>query len=219
MDVSPVHRTLPHPPSIVPAEHRKLFHKEFVGPTMTSHYPRLLDGARCLLKRLLDDPNNFRESICFMAARVILGVTYGVDVRDNDDYYVQTAEKVMAGMAVAGNAGSFLVDSFPILQYVPDRFSGADFKRKATNWNLSIKAMPHVTMKFVHDSMASGTSVDSIASKYIAEMEENAERSSEKEEILRNVLVSSYAAGSDPLNTASTIPHSLRVSQAVLHML
>ncbi|KAK0497945.1 cytochrome P450 [Armillaria luteobubalina] len=178
-------------------EHRKLFHKELAGPAVTLHYPRLLDGARCLLKRLLDEPNNFRESIRFMAARVILGVTYGIDVRDNDDYYVQTAEKAMAGMAVAGNAGSFLVDSFPILQCVPDWFPGADFKRKAANWNLSVKAMAHVPMKFVHDSMASGTSVDSIASKYIAEMEENAECSSEKEEILRNVLASSYAAGSD----------------------
>ncbi|SJL08658.1 related to cytochrome P450 CYP2 subfamily [Armillaria ostoyae] len=171
---------------------------------MTSHYPRLLDGTRCLLKRFLDDPGNFRESIRFMAARVILGVAYGIDVRDNDNYYVQTAENAMAGMAAAGNAGSFLVDSFPILQYIPDWFPGADFKRKAANWNLSVKAMPHVTMKFVHDSMASGTSVESIASKNIAEMEENTESSLEKEEILRNVLASSYAAGSDTTVSALT---------------
>lgn len=98
-----------------------------------------------------------------MAARVILGVAYGIDVRENDDYYVQTAENAMAGVAAAGNAGSFLVDSFPILQYLPDWFPGADFKRKAANWNLSVKAMPHVTMKFVHDSMVRAYSLASFS--------------------------------------------------------
>ncbi|KAG7442660.1 cytochrome P450 [Guyanagaster necrorhizus] len=100
----------------------------------------------------------------------------------------------MAGLAAAGNAGSFLVDSFPVLQYLPSWFPGADFKRKAADWNLSVKAMPHVTMKFVHDSMDSDTLSHSIAYKY---MEEKPVRSPEKEEILRNVLTTLYAAGSD----------------------
>ncbi|KAK0462940.1 cytochrome P450 [Desarmillaria tabescens] len=133
--------------------------------------------------------NRFHLAFCLLSIRRLLERKF---LREHT-----LRRTAMAGMAEAGNAGSFLVDSFPILQYVPDWFPGADFKRKAAHWNLSVKAMPHVTMKFVHDSKVSGTSNYSIASKCIDEMEENAERSSEKEEILRNVLASSYAAGSD----------------------
>ncbi|KAG7447374.1 cytochrome P450 [Guyanagaster necrorhizus] len=174
-------------------EHRKLFHKEFVGSVVTSHYPRLLDGSRVLLQKLLNDPKNFRETLRFVAARIILGVAYGIDVRDYSDYYVQTAENAMTGMAAAGNAGSFLVDSFPILRHIPDWFPGAGFKKKAANWSLSVKAMPRVPMKFVHDSIAAGTASYSIASKHLAEIGEHHEHLSEKVELLGNVLAASYA--------------------------
>lgn len=49
-----------------------------------------------------------------MAGALIIGVAYGLEVKPKDDPYVATAEKALHAMAMAGNAGSFLVDSIPI---------------------------------------------------------------------------------------------------------
>lgn len=40
----------------------------------------------------------------------------------------------MAGLAEAGHPGSFLVDMFPIMKYIPEWFPGAEWKRKAAHW-------------------------------------------------------------------------------------
>lgn len=49
-----------------------------------------------------------------MAGSLIIGVAYGLEVKPKDDPYVETAEKALHAMAMAGNAGSFLVDYIPI---------------------------------------------------------------------------------------------------------
>ena len=49
-----------------------------------------------------------------MAGSLIIGVAYGLEVQPKDDPYVATAERALHAMAMAGNAGSFLVDSVPL---------------------------------------------------------------------------------------------------------
>lgn len=51
-----------------------------------------------------------------MAASMILNITYGIDVQDFNDPYVQTVEKAMDALTEAGVPGAFLVDTFPICQ-------------------------------------------------------------------------------------------------------
>lgn len=43
-----------------------------------------------------------------------MDVVYGIDVLASNDPYVETAEKALASVAVAGTPGAFLVDFFPI---------------------------------------------------------------------------------------------------------
>ena len=60
-----------------------------------------------------------------MAARVILGATYGLDIHKKDDPHVLNAEAVQGYLTACANQGSYLVNSIPILKYVPEWVPGA----------------------------------------------------------------------------------------------
>ena len=61
-------------------------------------------------------------------------IGYGIVVQESDDPYISIAEEFLKGVAEAGIPGSFLVDLFPILKYVPSWFPGAGFQKKAARW-------------------------------------------------------------------------------------
>ena len=58
-----------------------------------------------------------------------------MNISENDDSdYAKAAEIVMAAFAEAGHPGSFLVDLFPSMRFIPAWFPGAGWKRKANYW-------------------------------------------------------------------------------------
>jgi len=63
-----------------------------------------------------------------------MSITYGIQVKDNHDPYIETVEHGLDALAAASIPGAFLVDTFPILKYVPRWMPGASFKRKAEEW-------------------------------------------------------------------------------------
>lgn len=146
-----------------------------------------------------------------MAGMIILHSAYGIEVQPEDDPYVQMSERALHAMAEAGNAGAYLVDSLPWLKHVPDWFPGAGFKKEAQEWRKSVAPMPFATLNFVKRSMVStvyadnyvlltlkqadGTAKSSIASRNLQEMEDEKSWTTEKEEVLTNVLSSMYAGG------------------------
>jgi hypothetical protein len=88
-----------------------------------------------------------------MAGTTILSITYGIEVQPENDPFVEIAEESLHAMACTANAGSYLVDQFPILKHIPEFFPGAGFKTQAKHWNKVVSAMPIVTFDFVKDSM------------------------------------------------------------------
>lgn len=63
-----------------------------------------------------------------------MDIAYGIDVRSNENPYMKAARQgaISFGMALA--PGASLVDTFPILKYVPSWFPGAGFQRRAKEW-------------------------------------------------------------------------------------
>lgn len=47
------------------------------------------------------------------AASSIVGVTYGIQIADENDSYIRTAETALEGMAMASAPGAFLVRARP----------------------------------------------------------------------------------------------------------
>ncbi|KIJ50101.1 hypothetical protein M422DRAFT_160106, partial [Sphaerobolus stellatus SS14] len=77
-------------------------------------------------------------------------VTYGIYVKEEDDLYLFAADKALKGLGEAGVPGSFMVDIFPWLKYIPYWFPGATFKKKGRKWAKYIsdmKELPFQTAK------------------------------------------------------------------------
>ena len=80
-------------------------------------------------------------------------IGYGIAVQEADDPYISVAHVVMSGASEAGIPGTFLVDFFPILQYVPSWFPGAGFQRKAAHWKEATNTMAEKPFRHVQEQL------------------------------------------------------------------
>ena len=69
-----------------------------------------------------------------------MAVTYGLEVLPENDPYIEVSEAVNS-ISTAVVPGAFLVDSIPVLKYVPEWMPGAGFKKKAKEWKVVIRKM------------------------------------------------------------------------------
>ena len=63
-----------------------------------------------------------------------MDIAYGIKIQESGDRFISLAEEVMRGLKDASTPGTFWVDLFPILAYVPSWFPGAGFQKKAAHW-------------------------------------------------------------------------------------
>ena len=82
-------------------------------------------------------------------------IGYGITVQDSDDPYISMAEVAFTGASEAAAPGAFLVDSLPILKYVPSWFPGAGFQKQAARVREATdimveKPFRHVQEQLVH---------------------------------------------------------------------
>jgi len=76
-----------------------------------------------------------------MMGAITISMAYGIKIQPDNDPYIEIAEKALIGLATGAQPGAFLVESFPVLKYVPAWFPGAGFKRKARMWRAWTKKM------------------------------------------------------------------------------
>jgi len=103
-----------------------------------------------------------------MAGETIMSVAYGIEVQPKDDIYIETAEKGVRSLFVAAVPGTFLVDSIPLLKYVPAWMPGADFQRKACEWRKSAQDMVELPYQAAKKSIVSFVIRQSLFTKLCA---------------------------------------------------
>ncbi|KAK7437041.1 hypothetical protein VKT23_018857 [Stygiomarasmius scandens] len=114
--------------------HRKLLHQYFQPRAVNAYHPFQRKEASVLLRKLLQSPDDLHSHVRQHAGSIILRVSYGMTSQEDKDYYTVVANRAIQGLIQAANHGSYLVDFFPLLKYVPSWFPGAEFKRKAKVW-------------------------------------------------------------------------------------
>ena len=101
------------------------------------------DLAKAVIKRL--------ETSTFAAT--IMNIVYGIDIQESDDPYLLLAEESLDGLNKAAILGTFWVDFFPILKYVPSWVPGAGFQKKATHWRELNASMTGKPFRFVKEQL------------------------------------------------------------------
>ena len=69
-----------------------------------------------------------------MAGGIILRTTYGYDVKDGRDNYVDLVERATGNFSRSSVPGAFLVDLLPFLKYLPEWLPGTSFLSLARQW-------------------------------------------------------------------------------------
>ncbi|KAL4252232.1 cytochrome P450 family protein [Abortiporus biennis] len=176
-------------------EYRKNMHKLMgTRPQVVQEYSDLLElETHKFLQRTLKDPKKLSDHIRKMAASVILMMTYGYKVQESKDPLCETVDLAMIHFSITTTPGSFLVDVFPMLQYIPSWVPGASFKTKADSWGKHFKKMGRLPFQYVKDSMRKGTNIPN----YVSNLLDTEELTPEKEDIIQWSAASIYTGAAD----------------------
>ncbi|KAI0298785.1 cytochrome P450 [Multifurca ochricompacta] len=93
--------------------------------------PSQLGDARLLLQELLVHPENYIGAIRYALGKNIIENTYGIRITSPSSEYVKLSRETHEVIQNAVVPGSFFVDVFPALRFIPEWFPGAGFKRLA----------------------------------------------------------------------------------------
>ncbi|GJE84148.1 cytochrome P450 [Phanerochaete sordida] len=206
-------------------EHRRMFHQHFHPGVVDKHHAHIEKQAKDLLRRIHANPDGLMKYLRIMAGAAILRVVYGIDVQPENDHYIGVAEAAIHSLALTGNAGSYLVDNFPILRYLPSWAPGAQFKRDGERWRAQVNQMFTEPLDLVKQRMANGEPSDCVAATLLASIDERKDKPrAELETVVKHVSGTAYVGGAD--TTVSSIatfvlamlkfPQVQRIAQAEL---
>ncbi|KAJ8583010.1 cytochrome P450 [Rhizopogon salebrosus TDB-379] len=145
--------------------YRKNFHRVIGSRTAMKVYNPIEEiETHRFLKRVLANPEELMEHVRHTAGAVILRISHGYEVKENNDPFVDLADRALVIFSESTVPGAWMVDTIPSLAKVPEWFPGAGFKRIAREWNRTIEEMVSAPFQFVQDQMAAGTALKSFAS-------------------------------------------------------
>ncbi|KAG2360788.1 cytochrome P450 [Suillus spraguei] len=175
-------------------QQRRNFHKVIGSRAAVDVYNEIEEvETRRFLKRVLAKPDQLQEHVRHTACAVILRISHGYEVKENDDPFVDLANRVTEHCSQATAPGAFMVDILPFLAKVPAWFPGAGFKRIACEWHGALEEMVSAPHQFVKDQMIAGIAPTSFTSNLL----EGSHVSADQEHTVKWSAFSLYAGGSD----------------------
>lgn len=157
-------------------------------------HPVVEEESFRFLRRILVQPQELFDAIRKDAGGIILRVTYSYEPQEEHDPLVELAEESMSHFALITSPNAFLVDTLPILKYVPSWFPGAGFKKTAAwMYKCSVDTV-EIPFAWVRKQMADGTAKPSFASRCL---EDAGELTPTKLRDIKWTSASMYAAGAD----------------------
>ncbi|THU99416.1 cytochrome P450 [Dendrothele bispora CBS 962.96] len=181
--------------------HRKIFH-EFFSPSAIQKYSYVqYREVESFLSRLERTPEDFLHHIRHTLAAIIMDITYGIRIQDQNDPYISIAKEAVSFLNLAGIAGSFIVDFFPFLRYLPAWAPGTSFKRVGAYAKKVVAQMVDQPFDYVKENITDQEVSSSVAGTLASRLLPSPGRDSE-EEIFKNVAGVAYAAGADTTSSA-----------------
>ncbi|KAF8676139.1 cytochrome P450 [Rhizoctonia solani] len=166
---------------------RRLLHATINPKAMKDWWPHQEKEAYKFLLKLLHSPERLTAHIRHTAGATVAKLTYGYEVKDESDEYIDKAEKTLGTFAYASTPGRFLVDYFPLLKHIP----WAPFQRAAAEWRAQLIDFAEAPMNFVRTELAKGCAEPSFVSSWL----ENA--SEEDKPLIPWAAGSIYSGGAD----------------------
>ncbi|KAI5120525.1 hypothetical protein M0805_004533 [Coniferiporia weirii] len=176
--------------------YRRMLHTGLSASATKGYWPLLQKETQAMVEGLVEKPMLYEEHIRKNAAAIIMMVGYGYTVTDLEDIFIAHAKETsqITGWAMA--PGRWLVDSFPLLRFVPSWFPGAGFKRRAGEWRARFDYLSRVPHAWVKSQIADGKALPSFTSKFLCP-EDGSYPSAEEEDIIQWCASGLYAGAAD----------------------
>ncbi|KAK7460408.1 hypothetical protein VKT23_009129 [Stygiomarasmius scandens] len=174
--------------------HRRTFNQYFKPQVITSYYPAHRKEVLVFLNDLLNGQENLHAYARNYTGASILRVVYGITSEEEKAYFVKLVDQAMESLIAGANHGSFMLDYFPFLKYIPAWAPGAGFKRKAVTWAKYVSDMNHHPWQNLKSSITNGTIVSSLATDALGSFSSEIE---EMEPVIQHVCAVSFVAGAD----------------------
>ncbi|KAF0319376.1 cytochrome p450 oxidoreductase [Colletotrichum asianum] len=174
-----------------------------IGSTMAAAQYKDLQEAEAghFLLHILNNPQGLFGHIRKEAASVVLKMIYGYNVDQfKADHLVEAIEKAMDGFGQASVPGTFMVDIFPWMRYLPEWFPGTGWKQTAKEWREDLRVIVEKPFAFTKQQMASGRDTSSITCNLLGG---DHDKKPEDEYLTKWTALSLYAGGAD--TTVSTV--------------
>ncbi|KAL0578229.1 hypothetical protein V5O48_003766 [Marasmius crinis-equi] len=152
----------------------------------------VLDQESGTLKDEVDTLNSF-------AADIVLRIAYGYQAKDKDDPLISVVDEAMSHFSETTATNAFLVDTFPILRYVPEWFPGAGWKKQATHYHATLETMLNKPFEMVKKRMADGTSPACFLSDLLSQEKQS---TPEEESIVKWAAAGIYSGGAETTATS-----------------
>lgn len=173
--------------------YRRLFH-QLIGShsAMSRFLPVEEQEIHRFVRHVLAKPEDLSSHIRRSVGAVILKIAYGYEVKQNNDPFIELAEKATEQFSLATAPGGHLVDLIPALKHVPMWFPGAAFRRTADAWSRTLFQMVEQPFSFVKNQMMAGVAPVSFTSVMLSK-----EISSQDEFDLKWSAASLYSGAAD----------------------
>ncbi|KAF5377278.1 hypothetical protein D9615_006445 [Tricholomella constricta] len=175
-------------------ESRKLMHGGLALSKMEELFPVQEQKMRDFLHSLLTAPEKLPLHIRQVVAAIVFQISHGYTVRDDNDPLVELAERATLEFSLATAPGAFVVDLLPVLQYIPDWFPGAGFKKTAKAWRQTAIRLKDDPYEHIKEQVEKGVAVPSFTTSLV---ERNANPTPEEEDIYKWASAGFYSGGAD----------------------
>ncbi|KZT58207.1 cytochrome P450 [Calocera cornea HHB12733] len=202
--------------------YRRILHDTLGPRPMREIWPIQEQEVKAFLRNLLVDPEKVDVHIRRYSS-VIMKVAYGYDIQPKGDPFVAAVEEAFINGYIITTPGRWLVDSIPILRFIPEWFPGADFQKKARYYREQMKSAYKAPLDWVKAQMASGVARSSFVSKQLSSQEGDT-KTADYEDIVLNAAGSMFVGAADTTVSAmvsffyimTTHPEVQRRAQAEL---
>ncbi|KAF9447745.1 cytochrome P450 [Macrolepiota fuliginosa MF-IS2] len=182
---------------------RRRFFAKYIHPSDTSfHRPRETEQLHIFLSLLLKDPENFLKHIRHMVSAAIITMTYGIQVKQTHDPFIEQSESAIESLATSMRPGTFLADTFYWLRYIPEGLPGTGWKAKVRELQHEMHDLQNRPYDAALEAIANGTSTDSFVSRSWQNLNEG-KPTREEQKLVKDVAGQVFMAGAD--STVSTI--------------
>ncbi|KAI0257947.1 cytochrome P450 [Gloeopeniophorella convolvens] len=107
---------------------RKILDRGLGGGAASKYRPMQHARVRVLLGRLLNHPENVDSLVELLQGELILAMTYGYEVKGEDDRKVTVSRDALGFGSRTALPGALLVNHLPILRHIPEKLSWFSYK-------------------------------------------------------------------------------------------